>query len=582
MELVKGIDNIEPHSFGELCSICGGTSGCTIQCTSRECSKRWHPLCGLEAGWHMRISVESDKELAFCRTTLCSQHSTPSSGVPVNESSTNEKQIQQSSDGKNRADDINGKVSDLCSCLVPWDGVEFMIQCDWCEIWYHGACVGIQETDISKMDTFVCSRCRPPVSAPAAETSSQKSNKLETNLEGNALGVQTASDILDPEKSQLISKDLQSSEESDRKECTASIAYSTKASSFDDKQPNENVLAADENCNGDSQSGSEPESNTAVQEQSEISVTSRPSTLAPEFALKPISTLAGDRFGVIQDDRPPQPRHVIPSQSREFASRLSSRFGVSIKSILDIWESRDADDSWGAYDSEADCDVITCLSKFLIDVLDELEKGKDFVSTQTLQNLLKIYMISKRQKIPVQLKNLSWFGRYMATFRGMHRTKSLKVSGFWIDPDEIRRSLSATKSQDRVVPDWSERDVLEKERAAAAEDEDDSARGVSDMKKLESGDKSDVEPSLAEESQPRSPAGNASSESSEKVTSNIKTVGMMPQSGLRVLYKWNEFEWYEGTIGKNKSKASYNKISNHIRYKPSDWWSVIWDDGEYI
>jgi hypothetical protein len=36
-----------------------------------------------------------------------------------------------------------------------------MICCDWCEIWYHGECVGgITATDSKRIEKFCCPSCR--------------------------------------------------------------------------------------------------------------------------------------------------------------------------------------------------------------------------------------------------------------------------------------------------------------------------------------------------------------------------------------------------------------------------------------
>ena len=33
-----------------------------------------------------------------------------------------------------------------CMCKKPWQG-RFMIQCDHCDVWYHGSCVNVTATD---------------------------------------------------------------------------------------------------------------------------------------------------------------------------------------------------------------------------------------------------------------------------------------------------------------------------------------------------------------------------------------------------------------------------------------------------
>ena len=44
-----------------------------------------------------------------------------------------------------------------CICRRPYEG--FMIGCDECEEWYHGACIGLTEAQADKLEKFVCIRC---------------------------------------------------------------------------------------------------------------------------------------------------------------------------------------------------------------------------------------------------------------------------------------------------------------------------------------------------------------------------------------------------------------------------------------
>lgn len=44
-----------------------------------------------------------------------------------------------------------------CLCRQPYEG--FMIGCDGCEEWYHGACIGISQEQAQKFDKYVCVRC---------------------------------------------------------------------------------------------------------------------------------------------------------------------------------------------------------------------------------------------------------------------------------------------------------------------------------------------------------------------------------------------------------------------------------------
>ncbi|KAI9142533.1 hypothetical protein BKA69DRAFT_1013845, partial [Paraphysoderma sedebokerense] len=45
-----------------------------------------------------------------------------------------------------------------CLCRKPNDG-SFMIQCDKCSDWFHGACVNVTEEESSHFETYVCPPC---------------------------------------------------------------------------------------------------------------------------------------------------------------------------------------------------------------------------------------------------------------------------------------------------------------------------------------------------------------------------------------------------------------------------------------
>lgn len=53
----------------------------------------------------------------------------------------------------------DGDTTEYCVCRKPWEG-RFMIQCDFCDEWYHGSCVNISATDALTIDKYKCSGCR--------------------------------------------------------------------------------------------------------------------------------------------------------------------------------------------------------------------------------------------------------------------------------------------------------------------------------------------------------------------------------------------------------------------------------------
>ena len=541
MELVKGIDNIETQSFGKICCICEDSSGCTIECTNSGCAKRWHPLCGLEVGWHMRISVENDRELAFSRTTLCSDHSRAAGQNRAVHEGDHDSDQQAANQDQPVEKEKDTEKLDVCSCLVPWDGVAFMIQCDSCEVWYHGACVGIQETDVAKMDTFVCSRCKSvsdiveterPEAGPDRVSDGEKMQDVTTT------------------KSPIFEKSKNNDERADGTDKPSEFMNSTSRDTRgENDQKNDEGRDIDQSIN-DSLPACPDETdsngkNDEVNQLTEVLATT-----------KSMTHLAANEVRSIQDQRPVQHRRQAPTLWRKKALQLSSRYQISVKAIFGLWEGRGTDFSGN---SDRSFDVQGCLTKFLTDVISDIAKDKSFISTQALHDRLKEYFDDLGQPIPAPLKNVCWFGRYMKAVDGIKQARSGGLSGFSMDSATVQRfsfrqDLPSDCTEITNLSSSSHVQENSSECAGALENED-----------SESGSHSDC----GHECQP-SGTGLAHAEETAHAPK--------PQTGMRVLYKWNEYEWYEGTIGKCRAKASY--YNNHYRTKRSDWWSVTWDDGE--
>ncbi|KAI8511679.1 Lsd1/2 complex PHD finger containing protein Phf2 [Branchiostoma belcheri] len=46
-----------------------------------------------------------------------------------------------------------------CICRQPYDVTRFMIECDVCENWFHGSCVGVEEHQAADIDKYHCPNC---------------------------------------------------------------------------------------------------------------------------------------------------------------------------------------------------------------------------------------------------------------------------------------------------------------------------------------------------------------------------------------------------------------------------------------
>ncbi|KAM4696570.1 histone lysine demethylase PHF8 [Rhinophrynus dorsalis] len=47
-----------------------------------------------------------------------------------------------------------------CLCRLPYDVTRFMIECDVCQDWFHGSCVGVEEENASEIDLYHCPNCQ--------------------------------------------------------------------------------------------------------------------------------------------------------------------------------------------------------------------------------------------------------------------------------------------------------------------------------------------------------------------------------------------------------------------------------------
>ncbi|XP_069501408.1 histone lysine demethylase PHF8 isoform X2 [Ambystoma mexicanum] len=46
-----------------------------------------------------------------------------------------------------------------CLCRLPYDVTRFMIECDACQDWFHGSCVGLEEEKAADIDLYHCPNC---------------------------------------------------------------------------------------------------------------------------------------------------------------------------------------------------------------------------------------------------------------------------------------------------------------------------------------------------------------------------------------------------------------------------------------
>lgn len=65
---------------------------------------------------------------------------------------------QSSPDTTEKSPETSTDTELYCLCHRPDDG-KLMVQCDQCDCWYHGLCVGVSPEDVTTMDQFECPTC---------------------------------------------------------------------------------------------------------------------------------------------------------------------------------------------------------------------------------------------------------------------------------------------------------------------------------------------------------------------------------------------------------------------------------------
>uniref|UniRef100_V9KE44 Histone lysine demethylase PHF8 n=1 Tax=Callorhinchus milii TaxID=7868 RepID=V9KE44_CALMI len=80
-----------------------------------------------------------------------------------------------------------------CLCRLPYDVTRFMIECDGCQDWFHGSCVGVEEEKAADIDLYHCPNCEK-TQGPSVMRRRKNCAKLEP-VENNerARPVQTGS-----------------------------------------------------------------------------------------------------------------------------------------------------------------------------------------------------------------------------------------------------------------------------------------------------------------------------------------------------------------------------------------------------
>ncbi|KAJ0735186.1 putative chromatin regulator PHD family [Helianthus annuus] len=90
-----------------------------------------------------------------------SEASRSRSSIPQKRSSDRQSKSSSNMVEESHAENEEEHKVTLCgSCgEVYYNGDEFWITCDFCQLWYHGKCVSVTPTMAEKIDTYKCPSC---------------------------------------------------------------------------------------------------------------------------------------------------------------------------------------------------------------------------------------------------------------------------------------------------------------------------------------------------------------------------------------------------------------------------------------
>ena len=119
-----------------------------------------------------------------------------------------------------------------CHCHGPWDGRSFMIQCDACDVWYHGHCVGysvhsLQRCTEAAFRKYSCPTCTHAATvrltnAPCAATLSA-AEMVAAEAQAAERGGSIARSALVPVPPSLLQRRCSSSLVNVQRRCSSSL-----------------------------------------------------------------------------------------------------------------------------------------------------------------------------------------------------------------------------------------------------------------------------------------------------------------------------------------------------------------------
>jgi hypothetical protein len=154
--------------WGRLCELCFVSDGVVVACAQRGCKSGFHALCALEAGAHMpRAGAAGGGRPAGA--ARCGKHRPDAraregatdlvsgllaaAGHPQPEPAAGAGGAREPAGAPLYCEPL------YCVCRRPYAEGAFMLECEACGEWFHGACVGVAEELADALDAWQCAGC---------------------------------------------------------------------------------------------------------------------------------------------------------------------------------------------------------------------------------------------------------------------------------------------------------------------------------------------------------------------------------------------------------------------------------------
>jgi hypothetical protein len=176
-------------SAGTTCQFCPNAKagGVLVKCQEKGCKLSAHPVCGFEHGWYLFLDTGIVQEAEEAPVEGNGDGDKKKGGRA--KGGARVKKGAQRKDGKAEVERLvfcqqhapheeDDDDTLYCICQRRYQEGEWMIECEHCQDWFHGECVGVKESEADTIVNWRCPKCRaPPVLQEPAHVGAGKAGQ---------------------------------------------------------------------------------------------------------------------------------------------------------------------------------------------------------------------------------------------------------------------------------------------------------------------------------------------------------------------------------------------------------------------